>query len=215
MAPRQRVALVLGIFSALSLAAVADRPVARALANPDWHNWIKSHQTALDIIKFPGDFRCTAMTALLVAALHRRHLRGAAFHLASGAAGLLNSLVKWSVGRSRPFRLPGESDRLAPFVLHPFRGGPEGLFNQSNLAFTSGHACIAFAAATALALLFPRWRWVFYAVAAAVGLERLSENAHYVSDIVGAAILAICVVHILWYLLRGILKLDEPAAAPL
>jgi membrane-associated phospholipid phosphatase len=69
---------------------------------------------------------------------------------------------------------------------------------------------VAFATATALAILWPRWRWLFYFAAALVAAERVLENAHWLSDTVGAAGLAICGVHLMWRIM-----LPWISAAPL
>jgi len=105
----------------------------------------------------------------------------------------VNELIKWVAGRTRPYKLfagPGakEGAYLAPFELHPFRGG-------SNMAFPSGHAALAFATAAALAILMPRWRWAFYGIAALTAAERVLEGAHYPSDVVAAAALGVGAAH--------------------
>src|SRR5205807_3282687 len=128
----------------------------------------------------------------------RRRLVALGFVALSNVMGLINDVIKWIVGRTRPFRFPEDIAQPAPFILHPFRGGLGGMFTQANLAFPSGHGAIAFATATALAILFPRWRLAFYAVAALVGIERIAENAHYLSDVVGAAGLSVIGVHLIW-----------------
>jgi membrane-associated phospholipid phosphatase len=38
-----------------------------------------------------------------------------------------------------------------------------------------------------LAIFIPRWRVAFLVIAAGVGLERLLEDAHYLSDVVAGA----------------------------
>src|SRR4030095_14570844 len=134
----------------------------------------------------------------LLCLFHPRRWFAGGFLCLSGIAGVINSFIKWAAGRTRPFKLEDVVDQPAPFTLAPFRGGLNGLFHQKNLAFTSGHACIAFATAAALAILMPRWRWAFYACAAAVAAERVLANAHYLSDTVAAAGLAILVVHLIW-----------------
>ena len=53
----------------------------------------------------------------------------------------------------------------------------------------SGHAATAFAAATALALLFPRLRLAAYALAALICVSRVYLGVHYVSDVVVGALL--------------------------
>lgn len=58
-------------------------------------------------------------------------------------------------------------------------------------AFPSGHTSSAFAAA-GVGVKHYGWKWGALAEAAAlyVGLSRLQENKHYVSDVIGGAVLA-------------------------
>jgi membrane-associated phospholipid phosphatase len=117
-------------------------------------------------------------------------------------------------GRTRPFKLDAFDANgdltAAPFALQPFRGGLGRMFDSQNLSFPSGHAALAFATATALAALFPRWRWAFYAMATACAAERVLENAHWVSDALGAAALGIGGVTLLRRVVTG---LEERARA--
>jgi membrane-associated phospholipid phosphatase len=62
------------------------------------------------------------------------------------------------------------------------------------MGLPSSHTLVAFAGAFALARLFPRARWVFYALAAGCGLTRVMATAHYLSDTVVAACVAWAVV---------------------
>lgn len=150
------------------------------------------------IVKLPGTFWIMCVAAAGLCFLHPLRWRSAAFMLLAGLAGLVNSLIKWIAGRTRPFALPQYPGEAMPFALQPFRGGLGGLFDQKNLAFPSGHACMAFAAAAALAILLPRRRWLFYGVAAVVAAERVVENAHYLSDTVGAAAVGVLTVRLIW-----------------
>ncbi len=93
-------------------------------------------------------------------------------------------LLKNGVARLRPeywFR-HGEYGFGWPFV--------EGFPADS---FPSGHTQTAFAVAAVLALLAPRWRYSAYLLAGLVGLSRLVNSAHYLSDVVGGAFIAVAV----------------------
>jgi membrane-associated phospholipid phosphatase len=103
----------------------------------------------------------------------------------AGLISGINGLIKWVVGRHRPITA------IHPFDLDPFAGGIRGLWTEKNLCFPSGHACLAFAAAAALAMCLPRWRLLIFLIAAMTGVERIIENAHYVSDVVAAALLGV------------------------
>jgi membrane-associated phospholipid phosphatase len=167
---------------ALGAAVLIDRPVAEWMSR---HQPIRWDDWQWKLFKRPGDFRYTAAVVVLVALLHRRKWRAGLLLLAASAtAGLLYN-VKWFIGRHRPKPV------LEPFSFYPFTNGLRGLLTAENLSFPSGHTCLAFASAHALAYLIPRWRWAFYAVAALVGVERIGENAHYCSDVVAGAALGV------------------------
>jgi len=56
-------------------------------------------------------------------------------------------------------------------------------------SFPSGHTATAFAAAVVLAHRFPRFKYIFYLLAAGVGVTRILLNKHFPSDVLaGAAI---------------------------
>jgi membrane-associated phospholipid phosphatase len=74
-------------------------------------------------------------------------------------------------------------------------GGVAGFFHWPCLvdsryhSFPSGHATTAFAVAAALARAAPGRRRVWLAVAAGVGVSRVMLNAHFLSDVVGGAVI--------------------------
>jgi hypothetical protein len=108
--------------------------------------------------------------------------RGAGLLCVTGMlAGLMYAVAKWLAGRVRPVV------RIEPYQFSPFPNGLAGLFNADNMSFPSGHATLAFATAATLAHLMPRYNWGFYLVAAIVGIERVLEQAHYLSDVIAAA----------------------------
>jgi membrane-associated phospholipid phosphatase len=147
------------------------------------------------VLKVPGEFYFTLIVAVLAIWLHPWKWRAAGLLCLSViVGGLFYSVLKWTVGRRRP-------SINAPYGISPFAGGWKGLFvSQSNLTFPSGHATCAFATAAALAVLFPRWRWVFYGAATVTALERVVERAHYLSDVVAAAGLGVLSVQLSIYL---------------
>jgi undecaprenyl-diphosphatase len=132
--------------------------------------------------------------------LHPARWRASLLLLICDAIVAGNDVIKWIVGRTRPYKL--HNDFLEPFVFRPFQGGSKGTLSTNDLCFPSGHAALAFASAAALSILLPRWRWVFYAIAAIVAVERVLEDAHWLSDTVGAAALGIggaWIVRRLWW----------------
>jgi membrane-associated phospholipid phosphatase len=181
----------------VAAASMLDRRVAEAVHHSSIHPWM--HKPLVTAIKSLGVYYWFTIPAAIMATLfHRFRLRAALFVLMTGLICLLGNLLKWTVGRLRPFRFQPDVDKALPFSLDPFHDGWQGLMTQKNLAFPSGHTMVAFATATALAILWPRWRWAFYFAAALVAAERVLENAHWLSDTVGAAGLAICGVHLMW-----------------
>lgn len=71
---------------------------------------------------------------------------------------------------------------------------------------------LAFATATCLARYYPRLWPVFYGLACLVGLERVLEVAHHVSDVVAAAGLGIaCSLGCMALLRQWAIRLDARA----
>lgn len=162
------------------------------------------------IVKFPGDFRFTLVVAVIAIWAHPWKWRAGGLVCLSVIVGAtIYVVLKWGVGRHRPV------SSYAPFALSPFIGGWKGLFvAEPNLSFPSGHATCAFATAAALAVLYPRWRWGFYAVAALTGVERVAERAHYLSDVVAAAGVGVLSVQLSIYLAMLVLERDKPLETP-
>jgi membrane-associated phospholipid phosphatase len=140
-----------------------------------------------DVFWWLGKAHSTFVVAVVLLVWHRWHWRAAlVLAIAVAAAGLACFIAKWMVGRTRPFK--GEP----PFAFHPFIDGLPGMVRHPNLAFPSGHACLAFATATCLAQLLPRsWKTTLFVIAALVSAFRLLESAHYPSDIVAGALLGV------------------------
>jgi membrane-associated phospholipid phosphatase len=97
--------------------------------------------------------------------------------LSLSITGIFNTLLKWIAGRHRPIDLfnPGH------FGFDYF-----GSVYEST-SFPSGHTQTAFTLATALTILFPRWRIPIFLMAGAVGLSRIILTSHYLSDVIAGA----------------------------
>ncbi len=109
-------------------------------------------------------------------ALRRRAL----FALACVAGlGALAAVTKLVIGRARP-KL---AEALGAYHFEPLA------FDFKLNSLPSGHATTLFALATALALIAPRWRPVYFAVALWGAVGRVASGAHYLSDVIlGAAL---------------------------
>ncbi len=186
--------IVLLWLAAFGVTFALDAPVAQLMRSTGIEHVVNESPWS-EVAKAPGEFWLIAIVAVLLVFLHPWKWKGGAFYALCAIMSGVNGLAKWVTGRYRPFTIPTDrvalTDQPAPFYLEPFRGGLSGLFQQSNLAFPSGHACLAFASAAALAILLPRASFVFYGAAVVVGLQRIAENAHQCSDVVGAAALGI------------------------
>lgn len=104
--------------------------------------------------------------------------RGWLLFWSAALAGGVAELLKIVVRSQRP--AVGEG-------LHTFRPWDERTWSGAGLAFPSSHAAVAFGGAAMLARLYPRARWVGYALAAGCAATRVAARAHFVSDVVFAA----------------------------
>lgn len=97
------------------------------------------------------------------------------------ASGLSAQILKHLIGRPRP-RL-----NLSPFDLTGFN------LDSDFSSMPSGHTTTSFALAVVFASRFPRQAWIFYSIAAWVGVGRVLSGSHYLSDVMAATILGIMV----------------------
>ncbi len=94
--------------------------------------------------------------------------------LGVGVAAGISSLIKFLVGRPRP-------------VI------PQGLFPGSS--FPSGHTTVAFATLPVLDKEFPKLKTFWLVFIILVGFSRLYFNYHFLSDVIGGALLGYIVGH--------------------
>lgn len=148
--------------------------------------WAKHHSWFWSIAKQPGEYWLSSIATLLILFLHPWRWRAAALiPMAVASSALITALLKWVIGRRRPVT------DVSPFDLDPFRGGLSGLFDQRNLCFPSGHATMAFATATILAIILPRYWWVWMSIALLCAIQRVAELAHYPADVIAGAMVGI------------------------
>jgi membrane-associated phospholipid phosphatase len=109
---------------------------------------------------------------------------------------LPGELLKWIVGRGRPF-VGGQAN---PFNFAHFAG------TEAYASFPSAHAITAFALAFAVSAIWPRMRGLMIVYALAICFTRLVLLAHHPSDVVAGALIgvvgAMCVRY--WFAARGL-----------
>ena len=101
--------------------------------------------------------------------------------LVVAGSGLIATMLKRVIGRARPKHF----DALGVLDASPFA------IDASFASFPSGHVTTVFAFAAAVAFLVPRLRYPAFAVAFWLGLSRAVVEAHYLSDAVAGALLAL------------------------
>jgi membrane-associated phospholipid phosphatase len=167
------------VFGGIALAVAFDEPVERDLQQDHSPFGDRLASAARRIgeppvyVSVPG-----AMIAVgLIAERSALRRGGERVAVSLALAGVLAASSKVVVGRWRPY----QTDET---VFRPFSGSD---------AFPSGHATMAFALATSLADEIKRpWATAVLMTAATVtGWSRLNDNQHWLSDVVGGAVLGI------------------------
>jgi len=189
------------IVSLLYLLAPYDAPVARYFKNSPisqevdtgWLKWF---------LREPGEYTLAVFTAVLLLFFHKQTWRAAGMMMLSGVAGAINGVIKWGVGRARPYKSFFGDGK--PWHLDPFHGGVQGFFHQVNLSFTSGHTTQAFAWAELTAIAVPALRLPVYAWATATAFQRVASTDHYLTDAVAGAWLGVVTVRVTFRILSAV-----------
>lgn len=184
-------AWVAGAFVAATGAAFAiDAPVARVARDSARQASAFYHRaaTGFRLLDFPGAFIVAGGLYVGGRLADDRRTASLGLHMGEAmvAADATVLLLKWSVGRARPYASPDD-----PFDFDPFAGG------EARASLPSGHTATAFAAASALTAEMGRW-WpdrrvpiglALYGAATLAGASRIYDDRHWTSDVVlGAAI---------------------------
>ena len=128
-----------------------------------------------------------ALVLLLVVVLDR-HRQAAVLRLTWCAvgAGLMADVVKLMVSRVRP----RDTDLVIAHVWDTFgHFVPLASNGSGSQSFPSAHTATAAGLAVGLAILYPRGRYLFAALAVCVAMQRMAVGAHFPSDVlVGGAL---------------------------
>jgi len=171
-----------GLGLVLLLAAALDRPLGEAL-----HQWGQSGAGRLwargAYWAGLGGVQIAAAAAWFLWSWRRGERRERVMGLAALAAvcgaGLSAQVIKHLLGRPRP------GMHMDPWTFL-------GLSWDSDYhSFPSGHTATSFALAAVLAARWPRAGWMFYLLAAGVGMGRVLGGSHFPSDVLGGALLGL------------------------
>ena len=116
-------------------------------------------------------------------------------------SGVISLLLKWSFGRIRPWGLRPGHDEFG-FML--FQNYDLSFLQKMQIhfatvfespttysSFPSGHTITLFAVFTYLALLFPRYLYLWYSFAIITASSRILANDHFISDIFAGMIVGV------------------------
>ncbi len=110
-----------------------------------------------------------------------------------GLPSLVATLAKRAIGRGRPMHF----DQYGNLSFGPNWG------DWTFQSFPSGHATTAFALATVIGFVSPRWFYPALVLAAGIGISRVALGVHYTSDVVGGAILGLLGAYLVRLIFAG------------
>lgn len=184
---------------ALGIVAVSqlDETLARRFQRPALHgnHGLAATSSVVRTLGDPGALMLSAGTYALGRLTKREGMADLGLHATEAivVSGAVSGLLKFAIGRARPYLAPGEPGEFGPGG-DEFRPG-RGLGGYTS--FPSGHTTAAFAAASAVSVELGRMNPhagriatpFLYGGATLVALSRVYDNKHWVSDVVmGAAV---------------------------
>lgn len=179
----------------LGALAFADRPVQR------WALEFRDNNTGLSTVsryvtQFGGAYEGYTLGALGAYGFLFKNKKMqtttllAAQSYITGAA--VQYVMKFLTGRQRPLAISRNQGVGSPVFRGPFADLRDADGDKLNGSFPSGHATVAFAAATVFALEYKDKPWVpvfAYTAASLIGVSRITENKHWATDVLAGAAL--------------------------
>jgi len=193
MKPRDGKYLGIGI-AVTGVITLVDRPVQQAAlrirnANPPLQTISKY------VTNFGGPYEAYTLGALgLYGFIFKNQKMKTTTLLATQAyitGAAVEGLLKTISGRTRP-SFYGPNEIAKPTFKGPFAKSVDYTGAKTNSSFPSGHTTVAFAAATVYAMEYkdkPLVPILCYTSASLIGLSRITENKHWLSDVVVGATL--------------------------
>lgn len=116
---------------------------------------------------------------------------------AVSVSGIFAVIIKVITGRHRPSELL-EKGLYGFDFFH---------LDRALTSFPSGHTATAFALATAIGYLWPRYSATVWIFALSIGISRIAISAHYPSDVLAGALTGVLSVHLIVYYWNKKIKL--------
>ena len=178
--------------ASLGLLTLLDGPVARVMQRQTLqsNNTLSHAADGIQVLGDPGALAISASLFVVGFATHKPGLTDASRHSLEAivVSGAVTQILKLSVGRARP----NLSRDTNAYMFHTFHGAQTD-FNS----FPSGHTSASFAAATVFSSEIRRLHPdasrfttpALYGLATLVGGARMYNNRHWMTDVLGGALI--------------------------
>lgn len=178
-----------------ALSYTVDEPVQRNVL--DWRNNSNTvASTSNYITRFGGLYEIYTLTGLAATGYltHNNKLTTTTLLATQSyiTAGAIQLVLKALTGRQRPSYTDRYTLDAEPRFNGPFYKSVDANGYKTNSSFPSGHTTAAFAAATVYSLEYKDKKlvpFISYGIATAIGLSRIVENKHWLTDVVAGAAL--------------------------
>lgn len=186
----------LALFAGLQVGlSFADKPIQRNAL--DFRDNNKSVRDVSDYItRFGGLYEVYTLLGLAATGYATKNLKLRTTTLLASqsylTAGAVQFATKFLFGRQRPSYIDPGTLQPEPTFRGPFYKPTDALGNRTNSSFPSGHTTGAFAAATVFSLEYKDKKlvpFISYGFATLIGLSRITENKHWLTDIIAGAAL--------------------------